>query len=427
MSDNLSNNYNTRIAYTEPLMKDVYLELSYAFGLTNNTNDRNVYANSGTGIYDNLIDSLSNNYELNLMSNAPGVNFRFNKKKLNFSVGTSAAFTSYEQIDLTRDITRDYSFVNHSPRANLTYKIKPSETLNFYYNGYGRAPSLDQLQPIPVNTDPLNIYVGNPSLKPSFNHSFNVYYNMFKMLTERNIWANIRYNFTQDAFTQFSEFNEGVRRYYTVNTNGVANFSSNINYGFKLKSIGMRLGAGGGYNFNRSVDFVSNFSSNAGQSLKNISTTNSYSIRLNIYKSVDDKYDFGLFPNVSYNNTKGTVSTIANAKYWSGGFNIWGNVQLPLKFEIRMDVDGNYTQKLPGYPSGNNFTIWNGFLTKKIYKNQFEARLSVYDILNQNRGYNRNFDSFRFTESYRTTLQRFWLISFVWNITKNGAVPTPAK
>lgn len=314
--------------------------------------------------------------------------------------------------------------MNHNPRANMTYKIKPSESVSFYYNGYGRAPSLDQLQPIPNNSDPLNIYVGNPSLHPSFNHNFSVYYNSFKMLTERNIWAYMNYNVTQNAFVQFSEFNEGVRRFYTVNTNGVANFNSNISYGFKQKKLGMRLGVSGGYNFNRNVDFVSNFSSNNGQGQKNISTTNGYRFSLDIYKSVDGKYDFGLSPNAGYNVTKATVNTSANAAYWRGGANLWGNVQLPLKFEIRTDLDANFVQKDPRFPANNNYVIWNGFLTKKIHKDQFEARISVYDILNQNRGYNRNFSSYSFTETYRTILQRFWLVSFVWNITKNSAAPS---
>jgi hypothetical protein len=50
--------------------------------------------------------------------------------------------------------------------------------------------------------------------------------------------------------------------------------------------------------------------------------------------------------------------------------------------------------------------------------------LSVNDILDQNRGYQRNFDSYSFTESYYTTLRRFWMVSAVWNISKNGK---PAK
>lgn len=425
--NNISNSISTRLAYTEPLMKDVYLELSYTLGLSRNTNDRNIYANNGSESYSNFIDSLSNNYEFNSLSNAPGINFRLNKKKVNLSVGTSAAFTNYDQVDLTNGVTRSYDFVNYAPSANLTYKIKPSETLNFYYNGNSRAPSLDQLQPIPNNTDPLNIYVGNPFLRPSFSHRFSAYYNNYKTLKERGIWGYMNFGFTQNAFVQFSEFNDGVRRYYTVNANGIANFNSSISYNFKWKGPGIRLSVGGGYNFNRNVDFVNNFTSNNGLGLKNITTTNSYRISTNVYKSVDRKYDIGIGPNVLYNYTKATVNTIANAKYWSGGFDIWGNVQLPLQFEIRTEVNASFVQNDPRFPANNNYTIWNGFLTKKIYKSQFEARLSVYDILNQNRGYNRNFSSYSFTETYKTTLQRFWLLSFVWNITKTGGATPVAK
>ncbi|GAB3027467.1 TonB-dependent receptor [Niabella terrae] len=425
LANTLLNGIYGRMAYTEPLIKDVYLELSYAFGYTKNTTDRNVYANNGSGQYNNFIDSLSNDYAFNTLSNAPGINFRLNKRKINFSIGTSADFARYEQEDLTNNTSRNYNFVNHSPRANLTYKIKPSQTLNMYYNGFSQAPSLNQLQPIPDNTDPLNVRVGNQLLKPSFRHGLSMYYNNFKTLKERGIWAFLNYSATQNAFVTFSEFKDGVRRYYDVNTDGVMSLNSRFSYNYKLRGPGIRLGAAVGYGFNRNVDFVSNFSSNNGMSQKNITKTNSYRFGIDAYKSVDEKYDIGISPNVSYNHTTATVSTTANAKYWSGELNVWGNLQLPLDFEIRTELDANFVQKDPRFPANNNYINWNGFLSKKFYKKQFEARLSVYDLLDQNRGYNRNFSSYSFTETYRTTLQRFWLVSFVWNITKNGT-GTPA-
>lgn len=424
-NNNISNSFTTRIAYTEPLMKDFYMELSYAFGLTKNKNDRDVFAANELGEYSNFIDSLSNNYEFNNLSNAPGINFRLSKKKLNFSIGTAAAFTNYEQNDITNNTSRSYKFVNHSPKANLMYKIKPSETISLNYNGYSNAPSLNQLQPIQDNTDPLNIRVGNQLLKPAFSHNFSMYYNSYKTLKERGIWGYIDYVVEQNSFVQFSEFKEGIRRYYDVNTNGVSSFDSRISYNSKLRSLGLRVGVNIGYMFKRNVDFVSSFNTNQGLSVKNLTRINGYRFGFDVYKSVDDKYDVGISPNATYNKTTATVSTSANASYWSGGFNIWGNVQLPGKIEIRTDVDANYVQKDPRFPANNSYTIWNGFLTKKIHKDEFEVRLSVYDILNQNRGYNRNFDSYRFAETYRTTLQRFWLVSFIWNITKNGtSAPT---
>jgi hypothetical protein len=52
-----------------------------------------------------------------------------------------------------------------------------------------------------------------------------------------------------------------------------------------------------------------------------------------------------------------------------------------------------------------------------------ELKLSVNDILDQNRGYDRNFDSYSFTETYYNTLRRFWLLTVTWNISKNGKAP----
>lgn len=107
---------------------------------------------------------------------------------------------------------------------------------------------------------------------------------------------------------------------------------------------------------------------------------------------------------------------------------IWGNWQLPKDFELSTNVDANYTQKFSNF-SANNFTIWNASASKKFHKKEFELRLSVNDILNQNRGYDRNFNSNTFSETYRTTLKRFWMLSFIWNITKNngGTTSAPAK
>ena len=56
--------------------------------------------------------------------------------------------------------------------------------------------------------------------------------------------------------------------------------------------------------------------------------------------------------------------------------------------------------------------------------NKLELKLGLYDILNQNRGYERNFNSYSFTETTYNTLKRFWLFTVTWNISKNGKPAT---
>ncbi len=417
--NNEGKSFSTKVAYTEPLLKDMYLELSYALSYNANSNERITNEKDAAGKYEDRIDSLSNSFQFNRFVNTPGINFRVNKKKYTYSFGSSVAFSQFIQKNLTDETRRNYDFTNFFPRANFTYKIKASENIRFNYNGSTTAPTLEQLQPITVNTDPLNIYIGNPELDQAFRHSFNVNYSSWNALKERNIWGGMRLNLTQNAFTQFSTIDSvGRRVYQTVNVDGIYNFNVNIDYGMKIPDTQWRFGFGPNININRNIDFVRDQKTN--ETVKNKTDTRSYGVRLNIGQYVKDKYNFHIGPNFALNSSKASVNSSANAEYWQIEGWAQGNVTLPKNFEIGSDINFQARQKDPRFPANNNFTTWNASLIKRVMKNELEFKVAVYDILNQNRGYNRSFNSYSFTESYYNTLKRFWMLSVTWNISKNG-------
>jgi hypothetical protein len=417
--NNEGKSISAKVAYTEPLIKDMYLELSYAFSYNANSSERITNEDDGSGKYADRIDSLSNSFQFNRFVNTPGLNFRVNKKKYNYSFGSSVGFSHFIQKNLTNETKRNYDYTNFFPRASFTYKFKPSENIRFNYNGSTTAPTLEQLQPITVNTDPLNIYIGNPNLNQSFRHSFNINYSSWNALKERNIWGGMRFNMTQNAFTQFSTIDSvGRRVYQTVNVDGVYNLNFNLDYGLKIPGTQWRLGFGPNININRNIDFVRDQKIN--ETVKNKTDTRSYGMRLNIGQYVKDKYNFHMGPNFTWNSSKASVNSSANAEYWQISGWAEGNVTLPKSFEIGTDVNFQSRQKDPRFPANNNFTTWNASLTKRILKNELEFKIGLYDILNQNRGYNRSFNSYSFTESYYNTLKRFWLLTLTWNISKNG-------
>jgi len=409
----------TKIAYTEPLLKDTYLEFSYAFSYNSNSNERITNESDINGKYNIQIDTLSNAFEFNRLVNTPGLNFRINKKKLTYSFGASVAFSHFIQQNLTDNSKRNYDYINFFPRASLTYKLKPSENLRFNYNGSTTAPTIEQLQPITVNTDPLNVYIGNPNLDQAFRHSFNINYGSWNALKERNLWGGLNFSFTQNAFTQFNTIKSGGRReYQTVNVDGIYNINLYSDYGFKIPDTKWRLGFGPNLNINRNVDFVNDPISN--ETVKNKTNTRSYGLRINTGQYVKDKYNFHIGPNFTWNSSKATVSSSANAEYWQVNGWAQGNVTLPAKFEIGTSVNYQARQKDPRFPANNSFTTWNAHVIKRIMKNELEFKFGVYDILNQNRGYNRSFNSYSFTETYYNTLKRYWLFTMTWNISKNG-------
>jgi outer membrane receptor protein involved in Fe transport len=175
-------------------VKDTYLEFSYSLAWNSSSSERITNTkDQSSGKYDNVIDSLSNSFEFKRLVNTPGLNFRVNKKKYNFSFGGSVGFSHFVQENLSQDTKTDYNYTNFFPRANFIYKFKPSVNLRFNYNGATNAPTLEQLQPIRVNTDPLNIYIGNTALKQSFRHTFSTGYNSYNVLKEKGIFANLFY------------------------------------------------------------------------------------------------------------------------------------------------------------------------------------------------------------------------------------------
>ncbi|MBS1621514.1 MAG: TonB-dependent receptor family protein [Bacteroidetes bacterium] len=405
---------NTKIAYTEPLSKDAYLEFNYTFGYNNNSNDRFTNTRGINGKYDNLVDSLSNSFIFNRLVNTPGLNFRMNKKKFNYSFGASVGFNHFEQNNVTDGNKYTYNFVNFYPQANLQLRMKSNRNLRLYYNGSSTAPSLEQLQPTRVNTDPLNIYIGNPDLKQSFRHSANISYNFYDVLKQKGLFTYLSMNVSQNAFVQANSVdNFGRRTYQTVNANGIYYLNFSGNYNFNITKHKIDFGIGPNANLSRNVDFING--------VKNMTNTSGYGFNVSLRKYVQDKFSFHFSPTFSWNHSKASVNSAANTDYWTLSGYGEASVTLPLKFEIRTDVNVNLRQKDPRFTQNSNYSNWNASIVKRLLKsNALEMKFEVNDILNQNKGYNQNFSSYSFTESYYTTLHRYWLLTLTWNITKNG-------
>ena len=97
-----------------------------------------------------------------------GASYSFIKKKYSFNFGTNVGYTNFSQTDLKNNIESKRDFVNWFPQANFSYALASQRRISIYYNGSTSQPSLQQIQPVRTNDDPLNIVIGNASLRPSF-------------------------------------------------------------------------------------------------------------------------------------------------------------------------------------------------------------------------------------------------------------------
>jgi hypothetical protein len=412
---------DSRLVFTEPIGKQMFLGIDYGAAMSNTHSDRNSYNQDGNGKYDALDSLYSNNYQYNIFTQRGGLAYTLIRKKFRFTAANDVAFADYYQKDLVADTSVRRDFINWYPSASLNYQFAAQTRLQFRYSGNTQPPTLQQLQPIASNENPLNVIIGNPGLKPQFRNSFFLWYNSYHVLTEQSIFGNMSYTFTSNAISSSLTVNDttGKQTTQSVNVSGNHTFNGYLGYGFKIKGPDLGLNISGQLNQNNNVTIVNNFN--------NLTRSGTYGGGIGMWKSKEKKYEFYMNANVTYTTSKSSDNPELITKYFTYVIDPSADVYLPWHMQIHGDADLNIRQKTPVFPTNNNVFLVNGWIGKKLLKNdQLMLKAAVNDLLNQNNGFNRNVSSSFITQNTYTTIKRYFLFSVVWNFTKAG-LPVPNR
>ncbi|MBN8667826.1 MAG: outer membrane beta-barrel protein [Chitinophagales bacterium] len=400
---------NSKLVYTEPAGKKALVEFNYAFSRIGSDADRRSF-DKVNGKYTGLNQEFSNKYSLNYHSNSAGFKYQYNGKKLVANIGTNLGLARYEQFDSLGKKVNDLKYTNLFPTSRITYKMAAQRSLNLTYSGSPQPPSLDQVNPIRENTNSLFIQEGNPDLEQAFRHSVSLFFSDFKLLTGRNIWINGSFSSTNNAIVSSQVTVNGVTTQKYINTNGNFDYYFYSSYGFKLKKTELNLGVNLQTNGGRFVNFVNGIS--------NTSNNNTTGLSFSVYTYKEDKYDFNA--NVGYNlNTSQSSINPNKLSFWSQDHNASVNVYITKRLRIGSDVNFYLREKTDAFDGNNNFTVWGATLNYQVFKKKNgEFRLEMNDILNQRRGFEREFTLNRVYERNFNQLGRYGMLSFVWNFTK---------
>ncbi|RYY55248.1 MAG: hypothetical protein EOO09_11225 [Chitinophagaceae bacterium] len=403
-----------RAVYTEPMGKKGTLEFNYAFSRTRSESDRKTFDADDTGKYTSLNDSLSIRYGLAYISNGVGVKYQYSTKKLSANIGTNVGASSMNQFDSLNKKVRTFRFLNLNPSARVSYAFAPQRRMSFNYYGGPNPPSIDQLQPIRDNSDPLFVVVGNPNLKQSFSHSLNLDFSDFKTLTGRNIYASVRFNPQQNAIVTDNTIDASgktTQRYR--NSQGNYSMSGFFDYGIKIKEF--RIGMGINGSNSRYVNILNGVMNRNTQS--NIGVGPAFST----FK--EEKYEVWARANYGYNFSNSNNQSL-NANFFSQDYEMSGTWFFSKRFFIGSSVNATLRQKTDAFQGNNNITVWNADVNYKVFKKKNGVfRFEMFDMLNQRRGYQRNFSGTSVSERNYNTLSRYGMLTFTWNFVKN---PTPA-
>ncbi|MBP8244177.1 MAG: TonB-dependent receptor [Chitinophagaceae bacterium] len=414
--------YNARAVYTEPLGKRSLLELSLGKSNSRNNSEKLTYDyNNGNGKYDRINNQLSNDFSNDYGFTNAGIRIRTQKKKYNYSFGAA-----WQQAELQGTITNgnkdsviSQTFRNILPNARFQYNFSRFKSISLTYGTSTNQPSMQQLQPVPDNSNPLNIREGNPDLKQEYTQTLQGHLNLLSPFRNKNFFMFFTLQATKNKIVNYDSISlqNGVRTSKPVNVNGVYNINGNMSYSMPVKFLkgSVELSAGGGYTRNKLL--INDIS---GKAVLNDIRTVTVGPDLRFDLSPTDKLNLGFGAGINYNRSTYSVQSLAPATFFSQDYNASFDWQLPKGFFFATDF--NYTinsQRAAGF--NIKVPIWNASISKQILKfNRGEIKLSARDLLNKNVGISRNTNNNYIEDSRVLTLRRFFLLSFTYSLSKTG-------
>jgi hypothetical protein len=407
---------NSKLVYTEPAGKKGIVEFNYTFSNVVSNSDRQSFDRVG-GKYEFLNPLFSNSYQLNYIANSTGLKYQYTGKKLTANVGTNIGKSNQTQKDSLGKEVGQLRFTNLYPTARINYRFAAQRRLSINYTGSPQSPTIEQVQPILENTNPLFVTLGNPTLKQAFRHNINAFFSDFKTLTGRYVWINGSFTPVDNAIVTSQVIDSGITKQHYVNAQGNYNYWFNGSYDVKIKKVDITVGVNLSSNGGRYVNYVN--------AQKNSTTQMTNGIGINANKYKENKFSFYVWGSFNYNTSKSSTQKVS---YWSQSGNANLDINITKNFIVGSDADFNFRQKTDVFTGNNNFVVWNANVSYKIFKKRNGVfKLELNDILKQRRGYERTFNSNYVFERHYNTLGRYALLSFTWNFTKNPGAPAQTK
>jgi hypothetical protein len=411
-NDNLTKKISSKAVYTEPLTKKYSLELNYEFAFTKGESTNNTMSQTvpGSGKYDFLVDSLTNNFDQEISTNKAGFKISYKHKKIRYNFGTAAGFTQFDLQDLTNRLDYKRNFTNLFPSASFVYTPKANHSLNISYNGRTIQPSINQLQQLRNNNNPLAEYIGNPLLEQAFRHNVAINHSTYDFAKDLWTFKTLNFDMTSNAITNSVSIDPVTGKTITqpTNTNGNYALSSWIGAGKKLRKLAnIQAMANVFVNYSRSINFVNN--------VQNINNNFSALFTIGLQKNKEKKYDLALRNDFGYNINKATVSTRNKVTFTTNTVVCEAGIYHKKVWHLVTDVEYNYRQQTADFAANVNNTLWNARLERTFKKDEFTVFATIRDILRQNIGVDRSLTANGFNEVRNERLQQYWLVGLRWD------------
>ncbi len=432
-TDQENNGYNisANLVYTEPISKNSQLQLNYNPSYSKSNADQLAYTYEQASNKYSLFDPrLSSKFKNVNTSNNAGITYRYGTRDNQVSFGANYQRSNLNSDqDFPRALEVKKSFDNILPNAMVRLKINSKSNIRVMYRVNTNQPSVTQLQDVYDVTNLPFAVAGNPQLDQQVTQMISsryTYTNPLKgTLLSGNIFLQSGNNYITNAtyvpvrdsvLTSNLTLKAGQQLIKPVNLNGYFNFRSFLTFAMPLKFIKSSINMNGGVSYNKLPGIINNRS--------NLSKSMTYSAGSVVASNVSQYVDFTVSYSANFNTVKNQLQPQLNNDYFSQSASLQLNLLAKNGLFFQNELNNQlYTGLTEGF--NQSYFLWNMSAGKKFLKNRKgELKLSVFDLLKQNRSITRNVSETYIEDVQNQVLQQYFMLTFTYNLRNFGKAPT---
>ncbi|WP_353721221.1 TonB-dependent receptor [Dyadobacter sp. 676] len=412
--DQLAFQNTMSVSFTEPISFTRKLEFRYAYSNSFGKLLRDISDKSEeTGNYDRPDMPLSRNFANTFETNRLGATFQTRRLRYTLALGADAQLASLRPIDRSTGTGYRSNYAYFMPNALFAYTFRGNKNLRLQYRTRVVQPGITQLIPVADNSNPLNINIGNPALKPEYYHNLTLTFSASAAGGNDNLFVFAGFNQSNNRIGLSTAINDaGAQASTPVNTRGFYAGNGFISVSKKIQPLRLSVNLTTQGSLARNTNLIN--------SAENVTTSASMGPGIRLQSDYNGRLDYGLSARITYQQARYSLLPQQNMQYWSQYATGDVHLQLPGNLVIASDLTytGN-TGRAEGY--NQRFLLWNASIARQFLRTrQAEIRLQVFDILNQNSSLVRNTGDTYIEDVRSRVLKRYFLISLVYNLRKFG-------
>lgn len=337
------------------------------------------------------------------------------------------------RIEINLPFENKYEWLNyHKVNADTClhrrmWLFKPNITLDFscnnnklrYYFNYSlqiAPPDLMQMVNVRDDSNPLAVSIGNPSLKNTVSHHFDLRFS--KQFSSMQRFLNVDWSTgVIDRCVANSFVYNPVNGVYTYKPENVSgNWFTNVNFSFssaldKQRHLDYEINTR--YYYNHNVDLVGVSSQNS--SYRSVVNNHVLSQNIKVNYQLGD-FRCGIAGQLEYNNSTSKSENFKTINAYNFSYGLTGGYMLPWNINFFTDIKMYSRRGYDNSTMDTNNLIWNVSLSRSFLKGRLVAKVDGFDVLKQLSNYSYVVNGQGRTETTRNSIPGYLMLHLLYKI-----------